>query len=425
MKKRMKEIRAFVIGALVMAVLLSAGVAIARTVTIEVIYGIRVSLDGRMIQFAEDSQPFVTSGRTFLPVRALADTLGLGVDFDPATNTVLLTSEGQPAPTPTPQPPAPTTGIVGFDTLQPFNVHNSGVGANIHNVATGLPDSFMVRGIAVPSTLNALRAADREARFQPHSSSFAEFELGGNFARLTAIAAVADGGSSSPGNGIWLQFHGDGNFLGEYNLTVGNPADVDILLTGVNTLRISFTNRAGSRFYFFPAVYNAQFHPAGSGAVTAQPGIGFDTLQPFNVYNGILERTNVATGLPDGFRVRGELIPSTRNALRGSDRNAEFWGGYSRIGMFADFNLNGDFTRFTATAAVEDGSDTTRGRGIRVSFLGDGNLLGEYVLTVGNPVDIDINLSGVNTLRIGFNISHMYSSGEFWPAIYNAQFHMR
>ena len=58
--------------------------------------GIRIVLDGRLI-IPKDAKgtvldAFIIDGTTYLPVRALANALGCGVDWDGATNTVLITS---------------------------------------------------------------------------------------------------------------------------------------------------------------------------------------------------------------------------------------------------------------------------------------------------------------------------------------------
>jgi len=56
----------------------------------EIFFGVQVSVNGEVQSFDDDMQPFIMDGRTFLPVRGIADALGLGVDFDLDTNTVLL-----------------------------------------------------------------------------------------------------------------------------------------------------------------------------------------------------------------------------------------------------------------------------------------------------------------------------------------------
>jgi len=77
--------------------------------TIEVTYGVSVVVDGTRQDFAEDMLPFVSDGRTFLPVRGIADALGLDVDWDGVTSTVYLTSPVVVADIPpTTEPPTTT-----------------------------------------------------------------------------------------------------------------------------------------------------------------------------------------------------------------------------------------------------------------------------------------------------------------------------
>jgi len=75
---------------------LSAMVVMANPETHQLTFGVAVSYNGEIQHFEEDMRPFIIDGRTFLPVRAIADIAGLDVDFDGATNTVLLTSGGTP-----------------------------------------------------------------------------------------------------------------------------------------------------------------------------------------------------------------------------------------------------------------------------------------------------------------------------------------
>jgi len=64
----------------------------ASTTMREIVFGVRVSLDGEIIQFDDDMQPFIMDGRTFLPARVIAEIAGLHVGYDGATSTVVLTT---------------------------------------------------------------------------------------------------------------------------------------------------------------------------------------------------------------------------------------------------------------------------------------------------------------------------------------------
>ena len=72
--------------------------------------GITIYLDGEKLEPRDVTgavvDPFVISGTTYLPIRAVASALGLGVDWDGVTKTVLLYSDpqqGQPEPQETPE----------------------------------------------------------------------------------------------------------------------------------------------------------------------------------------------------------------------------------------------------------------------------------------------------------------------------------
>ncbi|OZV13496.1 hypothetical protein CIW83_02825 [Tissierella sp. P1] len=64
--------------------------------TIEVMYNnIKLVIDGKTVQFGKDSngkeiQPFIYNGITYLPVRAVGEAIGKNVEWDNATNTVIM-----------------------------------------------------------------------------------------------------------------------------------------------------------------------------------------------------------------------------------------------------------------------------------------------------------------------------------------------
>jgi len=109
-----ERIKGIVVGFLLCALLSTSVMVMAtpRTETRQITYGIQVNFNGQLVQFTDDNQPFVMGGRTFLPLRAIADLLDLSVGFDPDTNTAYLGNRTPTTPTPQPTPsptPAPTT----------------------------------------------------------------------------------------------------------------------------------------------------------------------------------------------------------------------------------------------------------------------------------------------------------------------------
>ncbi len=99
MKKRSR----FLAGMLTMALLFgtagSAYAAYQKQATLNY-NSIRITLDGQPLipkdAAGQTVEPFIIDGTTYLPVRAVGQALGLGVDWDGHTNTVILTSPEDP-----------------------------------------------------------------------------------------------------------------------------------------------------------------------------------------------------------------------------------------------------------------------------------------------------------------------------------------
>lgn len=96
MKKRLQGL----IAGLLIGVLSANGVVFAKQLhqTAELFYNnIKISLNGQEIQPKDANgnyvEPFIINGTTYLPVRAVANALGVNVDWDGNTNTVLLSNQ--------------------------------------------------------------------------------------------------------------------------------------------------------------------------------------------------------------------------------------------------------------------------------------------------------------------------------------------
>ena len=91
---RFKEIlMGVVIGTVLTAALMIAVPVFAReaqqTITVH-FNNIRIAIDGQRVQ--TENEPFVFQGRTYLPVRDVANAMGYDVTWEDSTNTVHLTS---------------------------------------------------------------------------------------------------------------------------------------------------------------------------------------------------------------------------------------------------------------------------------------------------------------------------------------------
>jgi len=94
MKKSAKkpQIKGFVAGVLLATMLFSTALVAASQsgVMREAFYGVNIVINGNEWNPPSDMTPFISDGRTFLPVRGIAETLGIPVDWDGATSTVYV-----------------------------------------------------------------------------------------------------------------------------------------------------------------------------------------------------------------------------------------------------------------------------------------------------------------------------------------------
>ena len=73
--------------------------AVQKTETVEAVYkDIKINLNGEYINLRDTNgniiEPFIIDGTTYLPVRGVCEALGLNVDWEMATGTVLLEDNG-------------------------------------------------------------------------------------------------------------------------------------------------------------------------------------------------------------------------------------------------------------------------------------------------------------------------------------------
>jgi len=218
-----QRLQGMVAGVLITVLLLSATMVHANNrVTREITYGVNVMLNGEMVQFDYDSRPFVMDGRTFLPLRTIADLVGLPVDFDPATNTAIVGT----------RPGEAQIGVPMFTVVRAFesrsyreNVSFTSLGVNYAHGARFDADRLISMGLA-------------------------RYNLGGNFTTITATLGHIDG---TRGERTYFDVYRDG--IRSYTFEVYQnmqPVDIVLNVTGVNILQFGFreadrwTNNANS-----------------------------------------------------------------------------------------------------------------------------------------------------------------------------------
>jgi uncharacterized membrane protein YkoI len=122
-----KRIQGFIVGTVFGSLLLTGGIALAKTATetLSVEYrDIKIVVDGYTVTPKDGNgapvEPFIVNGTTYLPVRAVAQAMNSTVSWDAATSTVTINTAGYsgvPATTPTQPPLPPVTNAAQNGTI--------------------------------------------------------------------------------------------------------------------------------------------------------------------------------------------------------------------------------------------------------------------------------------------------------------------
>lgn len=218
MKFREKA-KSFIAGFLMCAVMLTAVAALANPGAMrEVFFGINVVVNGRVVDFDYDSRPFITDGRTFLPVRAISEALGYPVNWDGDTQTVFI---------------GVTPGSTRLMTdIRPTNVRFMATGTNARAVINGQEHfDAIICTAGSPGNIGT----------QTHA-------LNGQFRELTGLLGIIDGETLTAT--VTYSFIAEGNRrLADFEVVPGSlPQSISVDVTGVNelTIEISTANNQGN-----------------------------------------------------------------------------------------------------------------------------------------------------------------------------------
>ena len=250
----LKKSKVLILGVLAAALLLG-GVAVAsqNTRNITVRDGVRVSLNGQIVDFPDDMRPFVVVGdeRTFLSVRAMADMVGLGVGFDPATNTVLLTGGGD----------APQRATEPTPLTQSFFTDNLRVAQELGDIGAPGDGTAFVRAqdsVSMGGQTFSNAIAFRSGAINPALGAYSVHRLNGRYTTLVGTVGRIGGSGESTGS-LW-RIWGDGVVIAQFDhslsdgRTINNepPRAIEVDVSGVNNLTIEVTiwSRQGQRAEF-------------------------------------------------------------------------------------------------------------------------------------------------------------------------------
>jgi hypothetical protein len=222
-----------------------------------------VVVNGVRQNFAADSQPFISGGRTFLPVRGIAESLGADVTWNSATSTVYIDNPinvnldvaalppgATPVPVPTPTPlPTPTPTPIPQRRLlhqaAPFfdsfgSIH--GLGSNSVWAGENATMGGIIYGYALVFWNNAWATVGGPV--QGHISTL--HNLQGQYQIITGYFGREDGSSMSDAT---ISFFGDGAFLKDYFLSATSmPVSINVPVEGVTQLIIEVSFHPRHRF---------------------------------------------------------------------------------------------------------------------------------------------------------------------------------
>ena len=210
-----KTLKGYIAGVLTM-ILLATTIVWANPggVMREVFYDVNVVVNGTAWNPPADMMPFISGGRTFLPVRGIAELLDVPVDWDGATRTVFIGTTPHGAP---------------FWTTVPFFQRSHGTMSTRTLTSIGQP---------FPNAIGLSGGIGGE-----NASGWSDHALNGQFRTLTGTIGQVDGTSTTGVSTI--SFIGDGRELASFSVGgADHPRDISVDVTGVLVLRIQIEQPA-------------------------------------------------------------------------------------------------------------------------------------------------------------------------------------
>lgn len=204
MKKLKLNTKSFVAGMLLMALLTPLIVVGSEVVTRQIHYGVNVVVNGQTLQLDGIDRPFIMDGRTFLPVRGIADALGVPADWDGATSTVFL-GDRHPG--------------------QRTSLHIAAPYFDTNSWQVSFETAVSMGGVTYS---NALQFGI--------GGEFSLHNLDGQFRTLSGYIGRVDGSNIRD---VTFRFYGDGNLLQRIDLNATDlPVPINVFVEGVRQLRI-------------------------------------------------------------------------------------------------------------------------------------------------------------------------------------------
>ena len=210
-----KRVQGLVAGLIIGATVAGTG-AFAYTNYIEAVYNdINIVVDGKKVN--SDSEPFISEGTTYLPVRAVAEALDKPVYWDGDTSTVYI---------------GKYSGSLEYPTTKLVDMENIG---NCWSKTNDLKDNY---GNYYSNALTTF------------FSGPGEYLLNGKYSRLKGTIYIVEGEKSKDSCGFVTTADGKDIYTSPEMTKTSRPIDIDVSVKGCNDLKITHTGSADINLYF-------------------------------------------------------------------------------------------------------------------------------------------------------------------------------
>lgn len=233
----------FILGLMIGVLILGALTVYANDSTmIEVYYVIKDIVINKVSKMPENDKPFAYQGRTYVPLRYIAEELGYSVDWDYETASVLI---GEVEDKKGYYPGAKPIGIdyMNYQEGHPFNSFRYGYNTNIKQDNVGKEyDSYIllfVDGIAT----------------EEDSWNYIEFPLDGEYSTLKTNLGIT-GEYKNTKDIITLEIYLDDDLIFEYSIKAGDvPKEVILDISGGEKIifKMLTTGKSDSQIGLFDA----------------------------------------------------------------------------------------------------------------------------------------------------------------------------
>ncbi len=210
-----KRVQGLIAGVIIGATVAGTG-AFAYTNYIEAVYNdIKIVVDGKKV--SPDSEPFISEGTTYLPVRAVAEALDKPVYWDGETSTVYI---------------GKYSGNLEYSTAKLVDMKD--ISHNGWSKGSDLKDNYgNYYSNAIKTDFN----------------NTSEYILNGKYSRLKGTIYVKEGERSGESGGVVITADGKDIYTSPEITKTSRPIDIDISVKGCNDLKI--TKTGGINIYVY------------------------------------------------------------------------------------------------------------------------------------------------------------------------------